>query len=64
MRRAYIAEYLDPDTEIILFRAGYWSPELSAQWGELCAERRLGAPMLQGWYVDDNQVNLIAERRS
>lgn len=65
MRRAYIARYPlatcgnDLDEEIIA-RDTYWSPALSAQFDALARARQPGAPMLQGWYVDAEQVACMA----
>ena len=63
-RLAYIAEYsydwlADIETETVLFRAPYWSPEISAEWDRLVSERKKGDKKLMGWYSDRNQVRLM-----
>jgi hypothetical protein len=64
-RRAYIAKYPLNEkgndlVETILFKDTFWSPMLSQKWDELVAARKPGEPMLQAWYCDENQVNLMA----
>lgn len=64
MRQAYIAEYPDPDTEIILFRAPYWNEEISAEFDRLANTRPAGAPLIQAWYYDKYQVTLMGAIKS
>jgi len=64
-RKAYIAKYPLDETgndlkEIILFSDSYWSPFLRNKWNELISNRNPADPMLQGWYSDDNQVDIMA----
>lgn len=58
-RRAYIAEYPDPDTEVILFEDTYWSPRLSAQFDALVGDRPIGSPLIQAWYYDPYQTTCM-----
>ena len=67
-RRAYIARYPLDETgnnlkEEILAEDTYWSPKLSNIWDKLVEEREPNwktAPMLQAWYYDENQTDLVA----
>lgn len=62
---AYIARYeLDESgddlREVVLMRDSYWSPALDAEFDRLALLRQSSEPMLQGWYHDDHNVQLIA----
>jgi hypothetical protein len=65
MRQAYIASYpLSADSddldEVIIARDEYWSDRLNSLWDELASKRQPSEPMLQGWYYDDYQTQLMA----
>ena len=59
MRGAYIAEYPDCETEIIIASDNYWSPELSRQFDEMIQTRPRGMCKVQAWYHDHEQVTLM-----
>jgi len=58
-RKAYIAEYPDPDTEIILFSDSWWSETLRDEFNRLAASRAPGSAPIQAWYSDPYQVTLM-----
>lgn len=65
MRRCYIATYpLSADgndlDETILFEDTYYSPTLQVEWDALVTQRAKTDPMLQCWYYDDHDTQLMA----
>ncbi len=60
---AYIARYELGDNaliEVILERDTHWSARLDAEFDRLAQLRQPSEPMLQGWYYNDWQTNLMA----
>jgi hypothetical protein len=59
-RKAYVARYPDPDTEIILATDDYWTERMGLEFDKACLETN---QLVQGWYSDDYQATCLASRR-
>jgi hypothetical protein len=61
---AYIAKYVlvksgNDLREVVLMHGSYWSPALNVEFERLVSMRQFQDPMLQGWYYDNHQANLM-----